>query len=220
MTLIISFSISSQDDTFPTLCGSCTRINRILEHQERIFSASFIVVLSNSKMTAAQVLSSILGGESFILLVTEETPLKGRTRLNMRRHEVGAEDESRLVSSLVQWTSNSSGGSCRRKDGKSGNRLWSRWNAKTKIPDVILPFSLRFFFLFSLVRSALCDLSPLALSLSFYLFDPLRHRTLYTIDFCAPSVSKSFVVPLHEILRVKNLLSTRQWVTRRVKKRK
>ena len=178
-------------------------------------------------MTAAQVLSSILGGESFILLVTEETPLKGRTRLNMRRHEVGAEDESRLVSSLVQWTSNSSGGSCRRKDGKSGNRLWSRWNAKTKIPDVILPFSLRFFFLLSLVRSALCDLSPLStplllsLSLSLSIFSILCViEPSIRSTSVPPSVSKSFVVPLHKILRVKNLLSTRQWVTRRVKKRK
>lgn len=78
-----------------------------------------------------------------------------------------------------------------------------------------------FFFLSSLVRllSALCDLS-LSLSLSpfplFILsFSPsfLRHRTLYTlytIDFCAPSVSESLVVPLREILRVKNLHSTRQ----------
>ncbi|KOX74817.1 hypothetical protein WN51_13633 [Melipona quadrifasciata] len=49
-------------------------------------------------MTATQILSGILGGESFVPVATEETPLKGRTRLNMRRHEVGKGREANVQS--------------------------------------------------------------------------------------------------------------------------
>lgn len=172
------------------------------------------------KWQTMRILSGILEGESFILVATEETPLKGRTRLNMRRHEV--EGGSLVSSRLVQWTSNSSGGS--REDGKSGKSALVQMKRENQNPRCNPSFQPAiFFFLSSLVRllSALCDLSlslfPPSLSPFILSFSPsfLRHRTLYTIDFCAPSVSESFVVPLREILRVKNLHSTRQCIEKK-----
>lgn len=105
-----------------------------------------------------RILSGILEGESFILMATEETPLKGRTRLNMRRHEV--EGGSLVSSRLVQWTSNSSGGS--REDGKSGKSALVQMKRENQNPRCNPSFQPAiFFFLSSLVRllSALCDLS-------------------------------------------------------------
>lgn len=162
-----------------------------------------------------RILSGILEGESFILLATEETPLKGRTRLNMRRHEV--EGGSLVSSRLVQWTSNSSGGS--REDGKSGKSALVQMKRENQNPRCNPSFQPAIFFSspllfacsphFAISLSLSPFLSPFILS-----FSPsfLRHRTLYTlytIDF-APSVSESLVVPLREILRVENLHSTRQ----------
>lgn len=129
-----------------------------------------------------RILSGILEGESFILVATEETPLKGRTRLNMRRHEV--EGGSLVSSRLVQWTSNSSGGS--REDGKSGKSALVQMKRENQNPRCNPSFqpAIFFFFLSSLVRllSALCDLSLSFLpSLSPFIlsFSPsfLRHRT-------------------------------------------
>lgn len=168
-----------------------------------------------------RILSGILEGESFILVATEETPLKGRTRLNMRRHEV--EGGSLVSSRLVQWTSNSSGGS--REDGKSGKSALVQMKRENQNPRCNPSFQPAIFF-FPLLSCSLAlrtlrslSLSLFSPSLSLFIlsFSPsfLRHRTLYTIDFCAPSVSESLVVPLREILRVKNLHSTRQCIEKK-----
>lgn len=164
-----------------------------------------------------RILSGILEGESFILLATEETPLKGRTRLNMRRHEV--EGGSLVSSRLVQWTSNSSGGS--REDGKSGKSALVQMKRENQNPRCNPSFQPAIFFFFSPLLS--CSLAlrtlrslsppllpPFILSFSLHLFYVIEPSIPYTIDFCAPSVSESLVVPLREILRVKNLHSTRQ----------
>lgn len=162
-----------------------------------------------------RILSGILEGESFIFLATEETPLKGRTRLNMRRHEV--EGGSLVSSRLVQWTSNSSGGS--REDGKSGKSALVQMKRENQNPRCNPSFQPAIFFFFPSPLLFACSphfaislspLPPFILSFSLHLFYVIEPSIPYTIDFCAPSVSESLVVPLREILRVKNLHSTRQ----------
>lgn len=136
------------------------------------------------KWQAMRILSGILEGESFIFLATEETPLKGRTRLNMRRHEV--EGGSLVSSRLVQWTSNSSGGS--REDGKSGKSALVQMKRENQNPRCNPSFQPAIFFFFSLsslvrLLSALCDLSlpPSPIHSLFLSSSFLRHRTLYTL---------------------------------------
>ena len=120
-----------------------------------------------------RILSGILEGESFILLATEETPLKGRTRLNMRRHEV--EGGSLVSSRLVQWTSNSSGGS--REDGKSGKSALVQMKRENQNPRCNPSFQPAiFFFLSSLVRLL---------------------RTLRSLSLSPPSFPHSFSLSLH-----------------------
>lgn len=114
------------------------------------------------KWQAMRILSGILEGESFIFLATEETPLKGRTRLNMRRHEV--EGGSLVSSRLVQWTSNSSGGS--REDGKSGKSALVQMKRENQNPRCNPSFQPAIFFFFfpllscSLALRTLRSLSP------------------------------------------------------------
>lgn len=109
-----------------------------------------------------RILSGILEGESFILVATEETPLKGRTRLNMRRHEV--EGGSLVSSRLVQWTSNSSGGS--REDGKSGKSALVQMKRENQNPRCNPSFQPAIFF-FSLLSCSLALRTLRSLSLSF-----------------------------------------------------
>lgn len=109
-----------------------------------------------------RILSGILEGESFILMATEETPLKGRTRLNMRRHEV--EGGSLVSSRLVQWTSNSSGGS--REDGKSGKSALVQMKRENQNPRCNPSFQPAIFFFSSPLLFACSPHFAISLSLS------------------------------------------------------
>lgn len=114
------------------------------------------------KWQTMRILSGILEGESFILMATEETPLKGRTRLNMRRHEV--EGGSLVSSRLVQWTSNSSGGS--REDGKSGKSALVQMKRENQNPRCNPSFQPAIFFFSSPLLFACSPHFAISLSLS------------------------------------------------------
>lgn len=135
-----------------------------------------------------RILSGILEGESFILLATEETPLKGRTRLNMRRHEV--EGGSLVSSRLVQWTSNSSGGS--REDGKSGKSALVQMKRENQNPRCNPSFQPAIFFSSPLLFAC----SPhFAISLSLPL--PFPIHSLFLSIF---STSSNPLYPLYDRL--------------------
>lgn len=142
-----------------------------------------------------RILSGILEGESFILMATEETPLKGRTRLNMRRHEV--EGGSLVSSRLVQWTSNSSGGS--REDGKSGKSALVQMKRENQNPRCNPSFQPAIFFFSSPLLFA-C--SPhFAISLSLFFPPPFPHsfslflHLFYVIEPSIRSTSVSRLSP-------------------------
>lgn len=140
------------------------------------------------KWQAMRILSGILEGESFILLATEETPLKGRTRLNMRRHEV--EGGSLVSSRLVQWTSNSSGGS--REDGKSGKSALVQMKRENQNPRCNPSFQPAIFFSSPLLFAC----SPhFAISLSLLL--PFPIHSLFLSIF---STSSNPLYPLYDRL--------------------
>lgn len=104
-------------------------------------------------------------------------------RLNMRRHEVegrrggdGEKERERrnrpdlslaLISVLAQWTSNSSAGSRRGKDGKSGNRLFVQMKRENQNPRCNPSFQTAIFFSLSFVRPTHRRIRTLCLSLPF-----------------------------------------------------
>lgn len=144
----------------------------------------------------------------------------------MRRHEVGGEEEVEptslaLVSVLAQWTSNSSAGPRCGKDGKSGNRLFVQMKRENQNPRCNPSFQPAIFFrsrsLTPHVHTYICVYT---LTLSLLLFFILRiiqpsersRRLLHPV--CLRKVG----APQPEILRVKKLHSTQQYVTKKKKK--
>lgn len=161
-------------------------------------------------------------------------------RLNMRRHEVegrrggdGKKERERrnrpdlslaLISVLAQWTSNSSAGSRRGKDGKSGNRLFVQMKRENQNPRCNPSFQTAIFFSLSFVRPTHRRIRTLSLSsfLILALFHSTHHPTLGAFaSTSAPRLSpKDRRVPQSEILRVKKLHSTRQYTLQKKKKEK
>lgn len=71
-------------------------------------------------------------------------------RLNIRCHEMGGGEDGERKKSLAlvfaQWTSNSSAGSRRGKDGKSGNRLFVQMKRENQNPRCNPSFQTAIFF--------------------------------------------------------------------------
>lgn len=149
-----------------------------------------------------------------------------------RRGEVEGERRNRSdptpilrPSILVQWTSNSSAGSRRGKDGKSGNRLFVQMKRENQNPRCNPSFQTAIFCCRS--RSLALRIRTYFPSLSFFLILALFHSISHHptpsafASTSAPRLSpKGRRVPQSEVLRVKKLHSTRQYTLPKAKKEK